>query len=399
MTPEPDPKMVLPAPAQAMEKLRPTSFEVATCAILGYDTQPLRFEPSDPDPMKALEKALLPALMRPPCVVAFSGGRDSSALLATAMDLARREGLPQPIALTRRWPTYPETDEDNWQELVIRHLGVSQWERVDFEDNDVIGAAFRPTLQRHGVLWPPLVHSWPPLFAKARGGAMVTGEGGDEVFGPRRCTWLRRLLWTRPRATKAVAIGAGVAVAPRSVRRRMELQQIRHDLDSPWLRPAVREHYFTLYADELVQEPFSWAPSLRWHLGRRFVSVGIQTLRLLAAESGTELFCPLLDSGFVASLASLAGPLGFPGRTRGMTALFGNLLPAELLSRPTKAYTTSALAGQASKDFAEGWAGDGLDGSLVDPAELQRTWASGKVPSRTAMLLQQAWLGTAGRAR
>ena len=48
------------------------------------------------DPLEALEAAVRPALERSPCVVSFSGGRDSSAVLAVATQVARREGLPLP---------------------------------------------------------------------------------------------------------------------------------------------------------------------------------------------------------------------------------------------------------------------------------------------------------------
>jgi len=55
-----------------------------------------------------------PALLRPPCVVAFSGGRDSSRLLAAAADLAAREDLAPPTAYTFRYPLDPAADESHW---------------------------------------------------------------------------------------------------------------------------------------------------------------------------------------------------------------------------------------------------------------------------------------------
>src|SRR5487761_457194 len=82
-------------------------------------------------PLAAMEATILPALARPPCVVQFSGGRDSSLVLAVAASLARREGMAPPVAFTHRFPAVPGADEDEWQELVIRHLGVADWERVE----------------------------------------------------------------------------------------------------------------------------------------------------------------------------------------------------------------------------------------------------------------------------
>src|SRR5687768_13200402 len=49
-----------------------------------------------------LEELLVPALSRTPCLVAFSGGRDSSAMLAMAVHVARRHGLEHPVPITFR---------------------------------------------------------------------------------------------------------------------------------------------------------------------------------------------------------------------------------------------------------------------------------------------------------
>jgi len=77
-------------------------------------------------------------------VVAFSGGRDSSLLLAVAADLAAREGLEPPIALTFRYPGDPAADESSWQEFVVAHLRAAhlpfEWVCRDITTElDVIG--------------------------------------------------------------------------------------------------------------------------------------------------------------------------------------------------------------------------------------------------------------------
>ncbi|MGH3443244.1 MAG: asparagine synthase-related protein, partial [Nitriliruptorales bacterium] len=77
-----------------------------------------------PQPLTALEEVLLPVLREPPCFVLFSGGRDSSALLAVAVQLARREALPLPVPITKIYPGHQEADEGRWQEQVIRSIGV-----------------------------------------------------------------------------------------------------------------------------------------------------------------------------------------------------------------------------------------------------------------------------------
>lgn len=104
---------------------------------------------------QALEEAILPALPQPPCVVSFPGGRDSSLPLAIATHLARREGLPDPIPATLCHPDLPSTKEDEWQQLVMRHLGVDDWVRIEVWDElELLGSVAPAAMQGHGLLWP-----------------------------------------------------------------------------------------------------------------------------------------------------------------------------------------------------------------------------------------------------
>ena len=134
---------------------------------IGLDPDVPPLEPVAPgtEPLSMLEGAVLPALARPPCVVAFSGGRDSSAVLAVATGVAKKEGLPLPVPVTQVYPDNPETDETRWQELVIRHLGLTEWERVEVTGElDLLGPVARRLLTRHGLLWPPNFYTFEPLI-------------------------------------------------------------------------------------------------------------------------------------------------------------------------------------------------------------------------------------------
>src|SRR5262245_48806678 len=107
-----------------------------------------------PDPRAALESAVRRALLRAPCGVAFSGGRDSALVLAVAAHVARRDGLPEPVPITRRFVA-PEADEAEWQEDIIRHLGLAEWHRVELADElDVVGPIAAEHLREHGLVWP-----------------------------------------------------------------------------------------------------------------------------------------------------------------------------------------------------------------------------------------------------
>ena len=113
----------------------------------------------DAEPLAAVEAVVLRGLLRPPCLVSFSGGRDSSALLAVAVDVARREGLDRPVPITARFGV-DEADEQSWQETMVTHLGVRDWLRVDITDElDLLGDIGATFLRRHGLRYPQNTHS------------------------------------------------------------------------------------------------------------------------------------------------------------------------------------------------------------------------------------------------
>src|SRR5690349_8413329 len=138
-------------------------------------------------PRQALEAVVLDALLRPSRVVSFSGGRDSSAVLALASRVARREGLAPPVASTLRFSRAPLADEREWQERVVAHVRPDDWLVREIDDElDCIGPVARPVLRRHGVLWPPNAHLVALHGSAAAGGTVLTGAGGDQLLAPSR---------------------------------------------------------------------------------------------------------------------------------------------------------------------------------------------------------------------
>jgi asparagine synthase len=136
------------------------------------------------DPCEVLGDVLAPLLEARPCAVSFSGGRDSSAVLAVATATARSRGLPDPIPVTLRFPGVESTEESDWQDLVVRRLGLREWERITIGDElDLLGPVARDGLRRHGLLWPPNAHVHVPILDYARGGTVLTGWDGDGLFG------------------------------------------------------------------------------------------------------------------------------------------------------------------------------------------------------------------------
>jgi asparagine synthetase B (glutamine-hydrolysing) len=371
-----------------------TALEVASGIVLGAGNGAgarLPAARSGETPLEALERACLPALERGPCLVSFSGGRDSSVVLAAAAHAARREGLPLPVPATNRFPGALHADETRWQELVVSHLGLTDWLRTDYTDElDAVGPVASRVLRRHGLLWPFNAHFHAPLLDAARGGSLLTGIGGDEIFG--RSRWARATtvltLRERPRARDAARIA--LLASPRRVRR--EVLRRRFPAAFPWLTPDALGDLTRGWGADSASEPARFDRRIEWLCGRRWLQVGTRSLELLAGDAEATVGHPLLSLEFGAALTAAAGTHGFDDRGAALRALFGELLPDQVLSRTTKACFDSAFWTRHSRAFAQGWDGQGVDPTVVDPAALRAVWSGPEPDAHTYLLLQAAWL-------
>jgi asparagine synthetase B (glutamine-hydrolysing) len=363
--------------------------------VLGVE--PARLPPAAfDDPLAALEQAILPALRRAPCLVSFSGGRDSSAMLAVATRLARREQLPLPIPATNRFPGHAETEESEWQERVVAHLRLNDWIRIDAGgDLDCVGPVARRVLRRHGLLWPCNAHFHVPLLEAARGGSLLTGVGGDEVFTDSQWSHALGVLSGAVRPEPRDVLPIGLALAPRPLRRAVQRRRTTHPCS--WLRPHASRALRNALADQAADEPLRWAGRLRWRRGLRYLEAGDESLRLLAEDEGVHLVHPLLDRGFCASLSALPRGERFADRAEGMRRLFGDLLPADVLTRRSKASFDSVFWADESRAFAERWQGEAIDEGIVDAEELAEVWREPEPDPRSFTLLQAVWLALDAR--
>jgi asparagine synthase (glutamine-hydrolysing) len=344
------------------------------------------------------EHLLRDVLERGPVVVSFSGGRDSSAVLALAAHVARRDGLPLPAALTVRYPGVPEADESSWQEVVIRHLGIEDWQVVDgTEAHGALGTAAQQVLRRAGApLFPATSAALGARASWARGGTLVTGEHGDWVLGYKRMTVARSLWRRRGRGGRALWREAAVSLAPAPVRARVAAQRL---VPLPWLRSASARRRSAASAREQVQVPLRWDREVVSLLDRRFLQIGSQTQHVVAQAYGARLLDLFSQPALVEAYAREGGAWGFASRTAGMRHLVGDLLPAAVVERTTKAYFTRAHATAALDDIVRHWDGTGVDADLVDPERLRREWSSDAPHPLSLGLLQQVWLHRAGAAQ
>lgn len=368
--------------------------EIAGGWVGGYDPVPFPEGPHA-SPRTVLDRMLSVHLQQSPCLVAFSGGRDSSVLLAAAVTVARREGLPLPLPITLSYPDAADSDEAQWQRAVLDYLGVA--ERIVLTvhgEHDPLGPVATPILTRHGLVWPPNFAPTVRMMGMAKGGVLLTGEGGDEAFGLKRITPLTKILKSRGRAAPGVYADVPAALAPAALRRR---SAFRNRYRRPWLRPEVEAELSRRDADDLAAFALHAGHNTWQFATRRCARLGYETVRVLGAEMDVTYVQAFAEPTLVASVAAAGGFLGWTGRTATMRALYGDLLPREVLERRTKALFANAVFTHHTRDFARHWNGTGVDTALVNPEALRDTWLSPDPHAPSMTLLQQAWLAHRSR--
>jgi len=376
-----------------------SALEIASGIALGFDTTRSGADAQPgADPLRALEDAILPALLHPPCVVSFSGGRDSAAVLAVASALARREGLAAPIAATNVFPGVEAASESRWQELVISHLGIEDWVRVQVHSElDCVGPIATSILRRHGLLWPFNAHFHWPLLQIAYGGSLLTGIGGDELLGTSQWARAVSVLSGRVRPTSRDLLRVSVALAPRRVR--AAALRRRSGVRLPWLTEEANELLARLLTREHACEPLRWSRRWSWWRSRRQVTVGFESLNLLAADHDVMIGHPLTDRHFALAAARCASRGGIVERTALVRALFGEVLPRALLERQSKASFDLVFWNEHSRRLASESAHWLSELGVVDQTGLRRAWHRPAPDAHSFLLLQALWLRTSDSSR
>lgn len=345
----------------------------------------------------ALEASVLRGLQRAPCVISFSGGRDSSSVLAVAAHVARREGLPLPVPVSLRFPGAAESEEAGWQEEVVRHLKIPDWERLEFHDElDLVGPYAQRVLRANGLLWPHNSHFHLPVAELAPGGAMLTGFGGDELMAS-GWVWGREMAVLagerKPLARDLVRIAA--AVSPRPARKAFLRRRMRSEgpPPRPWLTAEADAAVADLMLEDMLHESLHFGRSVQSWIGMRYRRLIMSALGKVAAMHGATSEHPLCDEFFLAAIAAERGRRGFVDRTKAVRYLVGDLLPDALINRSSKASFGDAFWNVHSRSFATEWDGSGVDTALVDQNLLREMWTGPASPDgRTQAMFQAAWL-------
>ena len=373
-----------------------SGLELAAGIAIGANAAAARRLPRvERTPREALIDAIRPALERPPAVVSFSGGTDSSAVLAVATEAARRHGLADPVPVSLRFGGVASAAESEWQELVVGHLKLADWQRIELSGElDFLGERAQAGLGAHGLLWPANAHFHGPVFERAVGGSVLTGIDGDGLLGTWRWAHARSVLAGRRAFELRDALRIALALSPTPLRAaRLAAQVHPHAV---WLRGGAMRRLRLRLIGEFAGEPSRWDRRLDWYARRRYLRVGVHSLALLAAPHDALVVHPLLDERFLAALALQGGRAGYGGRGEALRALFGDLLPAELVGRRTKGEFGAAMWGEQARGFAADWDGSGVDPELVDANVLREVWAQPNPPLAAATVLQAAWLAGHG---
>lgn len=380
------------------DRLRLRPLEELWVVPIGRDepTAPLPDDDRAQTPRHALERAVLPALLRPPCLVSFSGGVDSSVVLALATHVARREGLPAPIPATNRFPGLAQAEESSWQELTVNHLGLQDWVRLDWRDElDIVGPIAAKVLERHGVVVPFNSHFHYPLLERAAGGSLLTGIGGDELFEAVTRASAAHVLYRKRHARAGDLRALAFGFAPHQLRvaalsRRRAFREYR------WILDGARKRLARAYAEWESRDPLRWDRSLReWWWTSRVLQCNLAGKRALAGDFDVEVGCPLTSPEVIQACAHAGGATGLGSRAQAFERIVGDLLAPALWARRSKASFNGAFWGRHARRFVAEWDGSGaeIDGLCIDG--LRAEWADPDPDPHSFALLHRAWLARA----
>jgi asparagine synthase (glutamine-hydrolysing) len=400
-----------------------------------------------------LDTAVRRALAQGLPAIYLSGGLDSVSVAAVATDVARTDGLIEPLALSLVFPE-PYSEETTQRsvagQLGLQHLVASLQEALG--NLGLVEAAVRASSKLPGPIQNPWLpaYAWLAEEARRRGRATIlTGSGGDEwltvsplyaadllrrldigglvrlgqsharSYEVSRAALVRNLLWNfgaRPILTdhrRAIAR----KVAPGALRAR-RLRRLRSALRAQdWLAPdpalraelAARDEEVVRLLeeeDELIPAagPRMYFRECRQAIAHPVVSLEAEEVFDYARRAGVRIVHPYWDTELVEFL--LATPprlLNHKGRAKGLIReMLALRFPGVGFERQRKAVIPTFFATTVARDGPRIWSELGgpqalAEAGIVDLAALRRRDGRGPAGRRTVarlweILTVEAWL-------
>jgi asparagine synthetase B (glutamine-hydrolysing) len=231
-----------------------------------------------------------------PCFVELSGGCDSSLVLSAATAACRRADHAPPESVTFRFPEVPEMDESAYQEAVLDFLGLKPGHIFRITDEfDLLGPSAQAGLRMFGPTCPAPIFSHVDLLRTLGPGLLLSGEGGDEVLGPRRIGGLNRAgSAIRRHNFRATAGHLLDTLGPLSARKKR--YQHRQDWSTiDWIEPAEVARFKKENSMWGVAEPLRPARYPVHYQRSQTAQFAHHQLTEIRRFTGQQFFGPLMD--------------------------------------------------------------------------------------------------------
>ena len=240
------------------------------------------------------------------------------------------------------------------------------------------------------------MHFHVPLIAAASGGSLLTGVGGDEALEP--APRVQQVLAGRRRPRPRDALALALAYAPRPVRalvrRRLESRTL------PWLTQAGSAELTTALAADAARYPANASKTFAEWWRSRYLHLHLATQQEIASEHDCRVLNPLSEARVVAAFAAAVGRFGHATRGEAVRAFFGDVVPADVADRRTKAdfntvfwhrHARAFVAGLTEARLRAALAALGV-GELVNSERLLETWNEADPHANSYLLLQAVWV-------
>jgi asparagine synthase (glutamine-hydrolysing) len=278
-----------------------------------------------------------------------------------------------------------DADETSYQESVVRRLGLSEWARIHPADSlDILGDLSSRLTQRHGLLYPGNIHFLVPMLDIVRGGALLTGLGGDEVLEGHGNHALAAMMTAQQRPSRRTVR----SLAKRYVLRGRQRDRSREAMDGyfSWLVPQARRLVIERMVESLMSDSL-WADrqltTITYRM--RYLHRARTDLSRVAADFGVDVTHPLLGAEFVGAVADRYGRVGFSSRTESMEQLFGDLLPDDVIRRTSKAVFDEVFWTDTAAERVRELSLSPV-AEYVDEEALRRHWRSDEPKGNTFLL-------------